>query len=114
MTIKQVNEAIDRLFEKDNQAGFSAYEALRASVEASKRSGSWQDCKEPSGIEYTQMEHSHTNKDGSSCKWAWGANGEYIYCKTSIYKEATGWTSTIARKPLIFSDGLLVAIKFYL
>ena len=36
MTIKQVNEAIDRLFEKDNQAGFSAYEELRTSVAASK------------------------------------------------------------------------------
>jgi len=114
MTIKQVNEAIDRLFEKDKQAGFSAYEEMRTSVEASKRSGSWQDCQEPSGIEYTQMEHSHTNKDGSSCKWQWGTHSEYIYCKTSIYKEATGWTSTIARKPLVFSDSLLVAIKFYL
>ena len=113
MTIKQVNEAVSLLFKKDKALGFTAYEELRTSVAASKRDGKWQDCQEPAGITYNEIEHSHTNKDGSSCKWQWGTHGEHIYCKTSIYKEATGWTSTVGKKPLVFSDSLLIAIKFY-
>jgi hypothetical protein len=114
MTIEQVKEAISRLLKKDKAIGFTAYEELRTSIATSKRGGKWQDCQEPAGITYNEIEHSHTNSDGSSCKWAWGAKGEYIYCKTSTYKEGSGWSATVGRKPLVFSDSLLVAIKFYL
>jgi hypothetical protein len=115
MNFKDVDRAVDRLLEKDKRAGVNADKELRASITASKQAGGkWQDCQEPPGITYSETEYSPTNQDGSFAKWQWGVHGDCIYCKTSIYKEATGWTSTVGKKPLFFSDALLMAIKPYL
>jgi hypothetical protein len=110
MTIESVNKAISKIFEENQGRGIEAHRELQECIIRSKQSGKWEDCKEPPGISFNKIEHSHTNEDGSSRKWEWGEHGEYVYCKTSTFGISVGWSSTIARKPLIFSDVLEVLI----
>lgn len=112
MIVEKMYEIIDEAMDKLPDSRAARNEILSEFANIKERSlgvGKWEDC-EMEDITPFKSTHSYVNQDGSSARWEWAIKGGFVYLKYSEFHIGPGWSYKMSRKPIIWTDSILLKI----